>query len=163
MRALSKFQDRPRMLRSRLSEALKDAVLAKDRRCSSTIRLILAAVKDRDITLRGSGGGDVISDDDILGLLQTMVRQRHESIELFEKGQRKDLADRERAEIDVVLRFMPEQMDDEAIASATKQVVEDLEATGLKDMGRVMGKLKSKYTGQMDFSKASSVAKELLV
>jgi uncharacterized protein YqeY len=163
MRALSEFQDRPRMLRSRLSEALKDAVLAKDRRSSSTIRLILAAVKDRDITLRGSGGGDVISDDDILGLLQTMVRQRHESIELFEKGQRKDLADRERAEIDVVLRFMPEQMDDEAIASATKQVVEDLEATGLKDMGRVMGKLKSKYTGQMDFSKASSVAKELLV
>ena len=163
MRALSKFQDRPRMLRSRLSEALKDAVLAEDRRSSSTIRLILAAVKDRDITLRGSGGGDVISDDDILGLLQTMVRQRHESIELFEKGRRKDLADRERAEIDVVLRFMPEQMDDEAIASATKQVVEDLEATGLKDMGRVMGKLKSKYTGQMDFSKASSVAKELLV
>jgi len=163
MRALSKFQDRSRMLRSRLSEALKDAVRAKDRRSSSTIRLILAAVKDRDITLRGVGGGDTISDDDILGLLQTMVRQRHESIELFEKGRRKDLADRERAEIEVVFRFMPEQMDDDAIASATKQVVEELEATGLKDMGRVMGALKSKYTGQMDFGKASGVAKELLV
>ena len=151
------------MLRYRLSEALKDAILAKDKRSSSTIRLILAAVKDRDITLRGIGGGEAISDDDIFGLLQTMVRQRHESIALFEKGGRKDLADRERAEIEVVYRFMPEQLDDKEITSATKQVIEDLEASGLKDMGRVMGELKSKYTGQMDFGKASAVAKELLV
>lgn len=151
------------MLRTRLAEALKDAQKARDQRSTSTIRLILAAVKDRDITLRGHGGGDAIGDEEILNLLQTMVRQRHESIELFEKGQRRDLADRERAEIEVVQSFMPDQLDDSEITSVTKKVIKDLEATGLKDMGRVMGELKSKYAGQMDFGKASSVAKELLV
>ena len=151
------------MLRSRLSEALKDAQKARDQRSTSTIRLILAAIKDRDITLRGNGGGDAIGDDEILNLLQTMVRQRHESIELFEKGSRKDLADRERAEIEVVQNFMPDQLDDGEITSVTKKVIAELEATGLKDMGRVIGELKAKYAGQMDFGKASSVAKELLV
>lgn len=151
------------MLRSRLSEALKEALKARDKRTVATVRLILAAVKDRDIAVRGNGSGDPISDDDILGLLQTMVRQRHESIALFEKGGRKDLADRERKEIEVVQRFLPAQLDEAEITSATKKAIEELGAAGLKDMGRVMGKLKSKYAGKMDFGKASSVAKELLV
>ena len=99
------------MLRDRLSEALKHAVKSKVPRRVSTLRLILAALKDRDIAARGKGVAEPITDADILAMLQTMVRQRHESIELFEKGARKDLADRERAEIEVVYRFMLEQLD----------------------------------------------------
>ena len=151
------------MLRTRLSEALKEALKAKDRRRTSTIRLILAAVKDRDITLRGSGKAECMADDGILTLLQTMVRQRTEGIEMFEQGKRKDLADREREEIKIIRGFMPAQLDDQAIAEATRAAIDELHAEGLKDMGRVMGTLKAKYAGQMDFGKASSVVKELLV
>ena len=151
------------MLRSRLSDALRDALKAKEQKTASTVRLILAAVKDRDITLRGSGKGDCISDEEILGLLKTMVRQRHESIELFEKGQRKDLADRERREIDVIQGFLPVQLDDQEIAEATREVIKELNAAGLKDIGRVMATLKTKYAGQMDFGKASNLVKEFLV
>lgn len=151
------------MLRTRLSEALKGALKAKDQVRTSTIRLVLAAVKDRDIALRGTGKAESISDDDILALLQTMVRQRIESIELFDKGGRVDLADRERSEIDIIRSFMPAQLDDDAIIEATKLVIEESGAKGLKDMGRVMTLLKSKYTGKMDFSKASSIVKKILV
>lgn len=151
------------MLRTRLSEALKGALKAKDQVRTSTIRLVLAAVKDRDIALRGTGKAESISDDDILALLQTMVRQRIESIELFDKGGRVDLADRERSEIDIIRSFMPAQLDDDAIIEATKLVIEESGAKGLKDMGRVMALLKSKYTGKMDFSKASSIVKKILV
>lgn len=150
------------MLRTRLSEALKDALKSKDQVRTSTVRLILAAVKDRDITLRGTGKAECIADEEILNLLQTMVRQRTESIELFEKGERQELADRERAEIDVIHSFMPPQLDDEAIAEATKIVIMELHAEGLKDMGKVMGMLKSKYAGRMDFGKASAVVKKIL-
>ena len=150
------------MLRTRLSEALKDALKLKDRVRTSTVRLILAAIKDRDITLRGTGKAECIADEEILNLLQTMVRQRTESIELFEKGKRQELADRERAEIDVIHSFMPPQLDDEAIAKATKIVIKELDAEGLKDMGKVMGMLKSKYAGRMDFGKASAVVKKIL-
>ena len=151
------------MLRTRLSEALKGALKAKDQVRTSTIRLVLAAVKDRDIALRGTGKAESIADDDILALLQTMVRQRIESIELFDKGGRVDLADRERSEIDIIRSFMPAQLDDDAIIEATKLVIEESGAKGLKDMGRVMALLKSKYTGKMDFSKASSIVKKILV
>ncbi len=151
------------MLRTRLSDALKGALKAKDQVRASTIRLVLAAVKDRDIALRGTGKAESISDDDILALLQTMVRQRIESIELFDKGGRVDLADRERSEIDIIRSFMPAQLDDDAIIEATKLVIEESGAKGLKDMGRVMTLLKSKYTGKMDFSKASSIVKKILV
>ena len=145
-----------------MSEALKDALKSKDQVRTSTVRLILAAVKDRDITLRGTGKAECIADEEILNLLQTMVRQRTESIELFEKGGRQELADRERAEIDVIHSFMPPQLDDEAIAEATKIVIMELHAEGLKDMGKVMGMLKSKYAGRMDFGKASAVVKKIL-
>lgn len=150
------------MLRTRLREALKDALKAQDRRRISTIRLILAAVKDRDITLRGTGKADCIADEEILNLLQTMVRQRNESIEAFDQGKRKDLADNERAEIEVIRGFLPPQLSDEDIAKATRAVIDELDAAGLKDMGRVMAALKAKYAGEMDFGKASAVVKTLL-
>lgn len=151
------------MLRARLSEALKGALKAEDRRTASTIRLILAAVKDRDITYRGSGKGECIGDDGIHSLLQTMVRQRSESIEMFERCHRTDLADRERKETAVIRGFLPVQLEEAEIAAETRRVIAELRAESLKDMGRVMDTLKAKYPGRMDFSKASSVARELLV
>ena len=150
------------MLRARLSEALKDALKAKDRCRASTLRLILAAVKDRDITYRGSGKGECIGEEQIYHLLQTMVRQRVESIPQFEQGHRKDLADRERKEIEILRGFLPAQLGDAETAAAARRVVDEIHAEGLKDMGRVMGTLKAKYPGRMDFGKASSVVRELL-
>jgi uncharacterized protein YqeY len=151
------------MLRARLSEALKNALRAKDQITVATVRLILAAVKDRDITFRGSGKGECIADGEILPLLQTMIRQRRDSIELFEQGSRKDLADRERKEIEVIRSFLPAQLGDAEIAVATREVIDELHAEALKDMGRVMMTLKEKYAGKMDFGKASNVVRELLV
>lgn len=150
------------MLRERLQKALKEATLAKDTCATATVRLILAAIKDRDIAARGKEGGSEISDDDILGLLQTMVKQRRESIEMYVKGSRQDLADREADEIDVIRRFLPEQMGDSAISEAVEEVIGELGAGSLKEMGKVMAALRERYAGRMDFAKASSVAKEKL-
>jgi uncharacterized protein YqeY len=150
------------MLRERLTKALKEATLAKDTCATATIRLVLAALKDRDIASRGKDGGGEISDDEILGLLQTMVKQRRESIEMYVKGTRQDLADREADEINVIKRFMPEQMGDAAIAEAVDGVIGELGAGSLKEMGKVMATLRERYAGRMDFSKASAVAKQKL-
>jgi hypothetical protein len=150
------------MLRERLTKALKEATLAKDTCATATIRLVLAALKDRDIASRSRDGGGEISDDEILGLLQTMVKQRRESIEMFVKGARQDLADREADEINVIKRFMPEQMGDAAIAEAVDGVIGELGAGSLKEMGKVMATLRERYAGRMDFSKASAVAKQKL-
>ena len=150
------------MLRERLNKALKEATLAKDACATATIRLILAALKDRDIAARGKDGGGEISDDEILGLFQTMIKQRRDSIEMYVKGNRQDLADRERDEIDVIRRFMPEQMGDAAIGEAVEAVIGELGAGSLKEMGKVMATLRERYAGRMDFAKASAVAKEKL-
>jgi hypothetical protein len=150
------------MLRERLTKALKEATLAKDTCATATIRLVLAALKDRDIASRGKDGGGEIRDDEILGLLQTMVKQRRESIEMYVKGARQDLADREADEINVIKRFMPEQMGDAAIADAVEGVIGELGAGSLKEMGKVMATLRERYAGRMDFSKASAVAKQKL-
>lgn len=150
------------MLRERLTKALKEATLAKDACATATIRLVLAALKDRDIASRSKDGGGEISDDEILGLLQTMVKQRRESIEMYVKGARQDLADREADEINVIKRFMPEQMGDAAIADAVDGVIGELGAGSLKEMGKVMATLRERYAGRMDFSKASAVAKQKL-
>jgi hypothetical protein len=136
--------------------------LAKDTCATATIRLVLAALKDRDIASRSRDVGGEISDDEILGLLQTMVKQRRESIEMFVKGARQDLADREADEINVIKRFMPEQMGDAAIAEAVEGVIGELGAGSLKEMGKVMATLRERYAGRMDFSKASAVAKQKL-
>ncbi len=151
------------MFRTELSDALKDAMRAKEACAVSTLRLILAAIKDRDIAARGKGKSDGIGDDDILDLLQKMMRQRRDSIGLFEKGGRQDLADREAEEIRVIQRFLPKQLDPDAARGAVEQVIEELGAATIKDMGRVMAALKDRYAGRMDFGKASAQVKDRLV
>ena len=151
------------MLRERLNEALKEATLSKDTCATSTIRLVLAALKDRDIAARSKESGTSgIGDDEILQLLQTMVKQRRESIDMYKKGARTDLAEREEREIEVIERFLPEQMDLPAIMSAVEDVIAKVGAAGLKDMGKVMAALREAYAGRMDFAKASAAAKQKL-
>lgn len=150
------------MIRQRLNESLKEAMRAKDTVGVSTVRLILAALKDRDIAARSKGNTDGITDDEVLGLLQTMVKQRRESIDLYEKGGRLDLAEQERAEIGVLQRFLPAQMDEQAIRSAVDTVIREHSATSLKDMGRIMSALRDKYAGRMDFGRASGFVKSAL-
>ena len=151
------------MLRTRLNDALKDAMKAKEARATSTLRLILAALKDRDIAERTKGNAEGLGDDAILEMLQKMVRQRHESIEMYTKGERPELAKREAEEIDVIERFLPKQMDETDMRAAIEGIIGELGASSVKDMGRVMGTLKERYPGRMDFGKASGIVKEALV
>lgn len=150
------------MLRQQLNDALKTAMLAKDARTVSTVRLILAALKDRDIAARGRGVPDGISEDEILVMLQSMVKQRRESISLYEQGGRLELAQQEAEEIAIIERFMPQQLSEAEVTEAVRTVIGDLGAGGLKDMGKVMAALKERYAGQMDFAKASAVVKQQL-
>ena len=150
------------MLRSGLNDALKTAMRERDAATVSTLRLILAALKDRDIAARPKGNSAGIGDDEILGMLQGMIKQRRESIALYEKGGRADLVDKETQEIVVIERFLPKQMDESAMAQAIAALVKELGAAGVKDMGRVMGELKARYSGQMDFAKASGLVKQQL-
>ncbi|MBM3509525.1 MAG: GatB/YqeY domain-containing protein [Alphaproteobacteria bacterium] len=150
------------MLRQKLNEALKAAMRAKDERRVSTTRLILAALKDRDIAARGDGRPDGITDDEILVLLQMMVRQRRESIELYEKGGRSELADQEREEIAIIEEYLPRQLSENEVADAAKQLVAEVGAKGIKDMGKVMAQLKARYAGQLDLAKASAIVKNIL-
>lgn len=150
------------MIREQLTEALKDAMRGQDKRRTTTLRLILAAIKDRDIAGCADGSRDLVGDDEVLQLLQKMVRQRRESIETFEKGGRIDLADQERDEIVIIEGFLPQQMGDAEIAAAVEAVAAEMGAVGLKDMGRVMAALRERYPGTMDFGKASAAAKARL-
>ena len=150
------------MLRTRLSDALKIAMKGKDAATVSTLRLILAAIKDRDIAARGKGNKDGVTDDEVLSLLQSMIKQRHESISLYEKGGRMELAHREAEEIAVIEEFLPEQMGDEEMVAVITAVIGDVGATSLKDMGKAMAALKENHAGTMDFSKASAMVKERL-
>ena len=149
-------------MRQRLNHALKEAMKAKDQRAVSTLRLILAAIKDRDIAARGKGNTEGIPDTEVLSLLQTMVKQRRESIALYEQGGRLDLAEEEREEIDIINRFLPQQMDEAAMRQAVGRLIEEIDASGVKDMGRTMAELRSRYPGQMDFAKASQIVKRAL-
>ncbi|CDZ63087.1 GatB/YqeY domain-containing protein [Neorhizobium galegae] len=149
------------MLRDKLSDALKESMKAKDTRRLSTVRLIQTAIKDRDIANRGLGK-DPVSDDDILQILQKMVKQREESAKIYQDAGRAELATQEREEIDVIKGFMPEQLSDETVQGLIKAAIAESGAQGLRDMGKVMAVLKEKHPGQMDFAKASGVVKELL-
>jgi uncharacterized protein YqeY len=151
------------MLRTRLNDALKDSMKAKEALATSTLRLILAALKDRDIAERTKGNGDGLGDEAILEMLQKMVRQRHDSIEMYTRGQRPELAKREAEEIEIIERFLPKQMDEADMRAAIDGVIGELGASSVKDMGRVMGTLKERYPGRMDFGKASGIVKEALV
>ena len=150
------------MLRNRLSEALKGAVRAKDRRAVATIRLILAALKDRDIAAREKGNMEGISEDEITAMLQTMIRQRRDSIRLYEQGGRLELAEAEAEEIEVIKSFLPEPMSPEEIAAAVDETLRELGAAGLKDVGRVMARLRERYAGRMDLTEASKRVKASL-
>ena len=150
------------MLRQQFNEALKTAMLAKDSRTVSTVRLIVAALKDRDIAARSRGVIDGIPDDEVLQMLSQMVKQRRESITLYEQGARLDLAQQETEEIDIISRFMPKQMSEAEMNEAVKTVLTEIEAKSLKDMGRAMAVLKERFSGSMDFTKASGIVKAQL-
>tara|TARA_R110002020_G_scaffold35195_16_gene106359 strand:+ start:6837 stop:7289 length:453 start_codon:yes stop_codon:yes gene_type:complete len=149
------------MMRERFTEALKDAIRAKDPRRVSTLRLIQAAIKDRDIANRGAGR-DPVSDEDILQILTKMIKQREESAAIYEENVRLELAQQERDEIAIIRQFLPEQMPEEKVREACASVVSETGASGLRDMGKCMNVLKERYPGKMDFSKASGVVKGLL-
>ncbi len=150
------------MLRSRLEKGLKETLVARDEVATSTLRLILAAIKDRDISERGKGKPQGLDDAGIQALLQSMVKQRRESIQMYEQGDRPDLVAREAQEIEVIQRFLPEQLDDAQIAEAVSAMIDETEAKSLKDMGRVMNGLRERYVGRMDFAKAGAIVKERL-
>lgn len=150
------------MLRDELNQALPSALKAKEPRRVSTLRLILAAIKDRDIAARSEGNQDGVSEDEIHAILQKMVKQRRDSIEHYESGGRLELAAQEQEEIEIIHEFLPRQMNEEEVTLAARAIVEELGAGGLKDMGRTMSALKERYAGQMDFSKASTIVKTLL-
>ncbi len=147
------------MLRTRLNEALKEAMRAKNTRATSTLRLILAALKDRDIAARTRGVTDGIDETEILSMLQTMVKQRRDAIVLYEQGGRQELAQQEREEIEVIEGFMPKQLSEEEVQAAIDGLIRETGAAGIKDMGRVMAELKTRYSGQMDFTKASGLVR----
>ena len=149
-------------MRERLKDELKKAMLAKNQQAVGTLRLILAALKDRDIAARGKGNSDGIAEDEILAMLQTMIKQRRESIEMFEKGDRPELAGKEAGEIAIIEDFLPRQMDQAEIEEAVKSVIASSGAGSLKDMGKVMAALRADYAGRMDFGKASALTKTLL-
>lgn len=150
------------MLRDKLNEAMKEAMRARDQAALGTIRLILAKLKDVDIAARTEASREGVAEDKILSMMQGMIKQRNESIVLYEKGNRTDLADKEKAEIAVIERFLPQQMDEAAVAAAVREAIAAAGATTVKDMGGVMATLKGKYAGQMDFAKASAAVKKAL-
>jgi hypothetical protein len=149
------------VLRDDINKSLTDAMKAKDPRRVSTLRMVNAAIKNADIEARGASKS-ALSDDDLLGLCQKMIKQRQESVELYEKGGRKELADQEREEIAIIQGFLPQQMSEAEGRAAIESVIKDIGAVGMKDMGRVMAALKERYAGRMDFGKASGTVKGLL-
>jgi len=150
------------MLRGQLNEALKTAMKAHDARGVSTLRMILAALKDRDIAARGKGNADGISDPEIQQLFQSMVKQRRESMALYEQGNRPELVQQEQEEIAVIESFLPKQMSDADAEAAIKAAIAATGAQSVKDMGKVMAALKEKHSGQLDMSKAGGMVKKLL-
>lgn len=150
------------MLREAFSERLKQAMRAKDSRTLSAVRMILAALKDRDIAARGTGNTEGIPDAEILRLLQGMVKQRRESIALYRQGNRPELAEQEEQEIAVIESFLPKQMSEEEIAAAAKAAIAETGAAGVKDMGKVMGVLRERHAGVIDMARAGAAVKRLL-
>jgi uncharacterized protein YqeY len=148
-------------LRERFGEEMKVAMKAGDKPRLAAIRLVQAALKDKDIELRGAGKGPA-SDDDILALLQKMIKQRQESLAIYEGAGRAELAAQERAEAEVIASFLPKQMDASETRAAIEAAIAEAGAASIKDMGKVIGLLRGKYAGRMDFSHASGVVKELL-
>ena len=149
------------VLRDEINAALKTAMKARDQRRVSTLRLINSAIQSADIEAGGQAKA-ALADAELLGLLQKMIKQRQESADIYEKAGRTELAAQEREEIEVISGYLPKQMSDMEAASAISALVQEINAEGMKDMGRVMAALKERFTGKLDFSKASAKVKELL-
>lgn len=150
------------MLRQDLNDALKTAMKAKDERAVSTLRMVLAGLKDKDIAARGKGNAEGIPDDEIRQMMQNMIRQRRDSIAMYEKGGRAELVKQETEEIAVIERFLPQQMGPAEIEAAARAVIGELGAKDIKDMGKVMGAMKQRYAGQMDLSQVGPIVKKAL-
>ena len=149
------------MMRDDINAAVKEAMKAKDERRLGTLRMVNATIKNADIEARGSGKPP-LSDAELLGVLQKMIKQRQEAVELYEKGGRAELAAQERDEIAVISGYLPKQMSEDDVKKAIAEAIAETGAAGMKDMGKVISALKTKYTGQMDFAKASGLVKAAL-
>ena len=149
------------MLRENINNALKSAMKAGDAPRVSTLRMVNSTLKNADIEARGQGK-PALSDEDALGVLQKMIKQRHESVELYEKGGRPELAAQEREEITIISKYLPQQLSDIEAGSVIQALVHEINAQTMKDMGRVMAALKERYAGKLDFTKASAAVKKLL-
>ena len=149
-------------LRTKVNTALKQAMKDKDAERLSTLRLINAAIKDKDIAARADGNDEGVGDDDVLAILGKMSKQRMESARAYEEGGRLDLANRERDEIRVIEEFLPRQLSEEESSAAVDAAIAEIGAESIRDMGKVMGVLKGKYTGQMDFGKVGPLVKDRL-
>jgi len=150
------------MLREQITEAMKDAMRAREPETLSTVRMILAGIKDKDIAARPAGNASGIGDPEILSLLQSMVKQRRESVALYTQGGRDDLVAKEEAEIAVIERFLPKRMEAAEADAAIAAAIAEAGASSIKDMGKVMAALKAKYSGQMDFSTVGPAVKAKL-
>lgn len=150
------------MIREKIAEALKEAMRARDETATTTLRTINAAIKQKDIDVARSRGGQQIGDEEVLALLQNLIKSRREAIDLYRRGNRQDLIDKENAEIVMIERFLPKQMSDEETKAAVTQMAGSLGASTIKDMGKVMAALKAKYVGQLDAAKAGAILKEML-
>jgi len=149
------------MLRDNINNAVKEAMKAKDERKLSTLRMVNSAIKNADIEARGQGKPP-LSDADLFGVLQKMIKQRQEAVELYDKGGRAELAAQEREEIAILAAYLPKQMSEDDIKAVISAAIAETGAAGMKDIGKVIAALKAKYTGQMDFAKASGLVKAAL-
>ena len=150
------------MLRQRLNDALKEAMKARDQRSVSTLRMVLAQLKDRDIAARPAGNASGIGEGEIEEMLLKMVKQRQESVTLYKQGNRPDLVQQEEEEIAVIERFTPKQLDEAEAAAAVETAIAETGAQSIKEMGKVMAKLKERFAGRMDFAKAGQLVKQRL-
>ena len=149
------------MLRDDLQNALKTAMLAKDTATTSAVRMIIAGMKEKDVDARGKGK-EKASDEELMAMMQTMIKQRNDSIKMYVDVNRPELADKERSEIAIIERFLPKQMSDDEIVGVVKTLIAETGASSMKDMGKIMGALKAKYAGQLDMGKANGIIKDLL-
>jgi uncharacterized protein len=149
-------------LRETLMQALKSAMLARHERDTATLRMVVAKLRERDIEARPSGNKDGIADAEIMAMLEGMIKQRRESVALYEKGGRADLAQQENEEITVIERFLPQKLDVAATAAAIDAAIAQLGASGIRDMGRVMAALKESHAGQLDFASVGAMVKARL-
>ena len=149
-------------LRNKINDQFNAALKTKNKNLISTFRLILAAIKDRDIANRSSGNKEEVKDPEIIKVLRKMKKQRQDSADLYKKGERKELLEAEEAEIKVIDTFLPKQLNDEETKKICKEVIESVGASNIKDMGKIMGALKKKYSDSIDFSKVNGIVKEIL-